>query len=127
MSNFRLKKDATPFFKESLAYAIYDYETWTTKYNVDPTALEEVEPAYITFGHMNKDRNSGSLCGWDKECGSHFYFTLRFPSVKFSEHDKFTQGRTSRDLMDKIQCCINHFYESFSENLNENNQIVAEH
>lgn len=114
MKKFRLKKEATPFFKEDLATSIYDYETWTKNLNVDPKALEEVEPAYITFGHQNLNGNGSSLCGWD-DSGSHFYFTLKFPSIKYLEHDKFSKGRVTRELMNEIQNCVNNFYENFNE------------
>ena len=113
MAKYRLKKEATPYFKETLATSIYDYETWE-KLNVDDKALEEVEPAYLTFGHLNKDKASGTLSGWDGDTGSHFHFTIFFPSLKYHGHDVFTKGRVTRELMSRIQNVVNSFCENFN-------------
>ena len=112
MKNFRLKKEATPFFKEKHATAIYPFDTWNSL-GVDPKALEEVEPAYLTYGHRDLKNNSASLSGWNGENGSHFHFTVVFPSCKYLEHDKFTNGKVMRKLMDRIQSNVDHFYSDF--------------
>lgn len=111
MEQFRLKKEATQFFAEKLATQICSYDTWE-KYGVDMNALEKVEDTYITFGHYMSE-NANSLSGWDIKNGSHFHFTIKFPSVKFMEHDKFQNGRMVRELMNKIQNNINRFYSEF--------------
>lgn len=116
---YRLKPDAVPFFKENLKTAVFDLDTWTKTYNVDTEAIEEVKPCYLTYGHestINSVR-SNSLCGWDKN-GSHFHFTINFPSMKMREHDEFTKGNTMRKLMDAIQNTVNNFYLKFAD---ENN------
>jgi len=113
MRKYRLKKEAVTFFKEKYATAIYPIETWDGL-GIDMVALEEVEDAYLVFGHesLRPDSKSSSLGGWDQE-GSRFYFTIRFPGVKFGEHDKFSNGKVVRELMNKIQRDINNFYSDF--------------
>lgn len=115
--NYRLKKEAVPFFKEELATAIMGYDVWTQTYHVEPNALEKVEPAYLRYGF--KEKNSSSLCGWsnpetNEDGGSHFHFTIYFPSSKICEHDKFSNGKVVRSLMDKIQNDVNYFYQQFN-------------
>ncbi|WP_025124394.1 hypothetical protein [Myroides odoratimimus] len=114
MKNYRLKKKAVPFFKEGLATSILSYDTWKDL-KVDDNALEEVEEAYITYGHGDKKNRSATLCGWGGEDGSHFHFTLLFPSTKFHEHDKFCKGRSIRDLMNEIQRVVNRYYNEFND------------
>ena len=111
MAKFRLKKEAVPFFQDKHATAIYSFDTWDS-IGVDMKALEEVEPAYITYGHQDNNNVRTSLSGWGKE-GSHFHFTLNFPSMEWREHDDFSQGRVLRKLMDEIQVNVDRFYESF--------------
>lgn len=119
--HYRLKPDAVPFFKEDLKTAVLDWDTWTETYNVDPEAIEEVKPCYITYGHESiiDGRHSSSLSGWAKGEGSHFHFTLNFPSMKMREHDEFTKGNTIRGLMDAIQNTVNNFYIKFAEENND--------
>ena len=112
MKNYRLKKEAVQFFKKDLATTICTMDTWN-KYGVDTTALEEVEDAYIKYGFKTSDIGS-SLSGWGKEDGSHFHFTIHYPSVKFMEHDKFSNGKLTRELMDNMQHCINNLYSQFA-------------
>lgn len=112
MRKFRLKKEAVPFFKEEHAKAIYDWSTWE-HLQVDDRALEEVEDAYLSYG-MKSGESSSSLCGWNAERGAEFNFTIHFPSVTYQEHDKFSKGRTVRDLMDRIQKEVNNFYLDFA-------------
>jgi hypothetical protein len=109
MKEYRIKKEAVPFINEKHATAIYSLDTWE-KLGIDPNALEEVESANIRFGF--KENNVTSLSGWD-EHGSHFHFTIHFPSVKHYEHDKFSKGRITRELMDRIQNEINYYYTQF--------------
>lgn len=113
---YRLKPDAVPFFKNDLKTAVLDWDTWTKTYNIDPEAIEQVKPCYITYGHesIKDDVRSNSLCGWDDK-GSHFHFTLNFPSMKMREYDEFTKGNTMRGLMDTIQNTVNNFYIKFAE------------
>jgi len=115
MRKFRLKKEAVKFFKDKHATAIYSLDTWED-IQVDIEALEEVEDAYV-FPGIKMSENSSSLSGWDEK-GSHFHFTIVFPSVKHSEHDKFSKGKISRELLDKIQRDVNDFFEQFLTELN---------
>lgn len=110
MNKYRLKKEAVQFFNKNIATTVCDIETWK-KYQVDKLALEEVEEMYLTFGHDKGGHDS--LSGWGNGDGSHFHFTVNFPSVQYFESDKFMNGKISRRLMDKIQCEINGFYEEF--------------
>lgn len=120
MKNYRLKPEAVPFFKEKYATAIYPYDTWEG-IGVDVKALDEVKDAYISYGHADQRPNgiSTSLGGWGCDEGSRFHFTLHFPSMKFMEHDKFSKGRITRELMEKIQKEVNYFYSQF---INEESQ-----
>lgn len=118
MKNYRLKKEAVPFFKKDLATSILSYDSWK-ELKVDNNALEEVEDAYITYGHSDKNNRSTTLAGWNKDNGSHFHFTTIFPSTKFHEHDKFSKGRLTRDLMNEIQTVVNRFYTDFNIPNNE--------
>lgn len=113
MKRYRLKPEAVPFFKEGIANSIYDMETWK-KLQVDLKALEEVEECFITYGHRNKDDSGAICCGWNEK-GSHFHFTLNFPSMKYREHDAFSNGKMIRELMDDIQRCVNRFYDQFND------------
>ena len=120
MRNYRLKKEALPFFNHNLATTIADLEFWK-KHQVDEKALEEVLPAHIIYGHYSAKKevdgyDSSSLGGWEPKKGKEFYFTIRFPSVKFNEMDTFSNGRITRDLMQRIQHQIDSFYRDFNEN-----------
>ena len=104
------------FFKSDLSTRILDFIDWE-KNNVDINALEEVKDIYIKYGHENqrKDITSSSLSGWSEK-GSRFHFTIHFPSIKFSEHDKFSKGKITRKLMDEIQRVSDRFFEDFVNN-----------
>ena len=110
MRKFRLKKEALKFFKEQHATSIYSFDTWQDL-QVDKEALEEVEDAYVFHG-VKMNENSSYVSGWDEK-GAHFHFTIVFPSVKHMEYDKFSKGKISRELLDKIQRNVNDFYEQF--------------
>jgi len=111
MKNYRLKKEAVTFFKEKHATSIYDFTTWEGL-GVDMNALEEVEQCYIKYG-IKTGKDSADLSGWNND-GSHFHFTIIFPSVKWGEHDEFSNGRMTRELMDEIQERVNDFYDRFA-------------
>lgn len=113
MNKYRLKKEAVQFFKEKHATAIYSFDDWE-KLGVDTKALEKIEDAYITYGHRDKDNKGASLSGWSQDDGQHFHLTLNFPSVKYKEHDEFSNGRVLRKLLDRIQNQINNFYSDFA-------------
>ncbi len=113
MNKFRLKKEATPFFKDKLASEINDFDVWTKHYNVDENALEEVEDVVIVRGHKFDDGNGSSLGGWDSKNGTELKFTIYFPSLSFYENDKFTKGRSVRELMDRLQAAANAYMLNF--------------
>lgn len=113
MKQYRLKKEALPFFLEKHATAIYPLDTWKTELSVDANALEEVKEPVIYYGQVNpKSPISSWLGGWD-ENGTHLHFTIVFPSMQFQEHDRFTNGRMIREIMDKINSSIQYHYNSF--------------
>jgi len=114
MKKYRLKKEAVPFVLEKHATSIYCLDTWNS-IGIDIKALEEVEPAYITYGRKLSEK-SETLGGWGKDDGATFEFTIHFPSINFHEHDKFSKGRVTRELMGKLQSQINYFYDQFLEN-----------
>lgn len=111
MKQYRLKPEAVPFFLEKLATSVHPYHHWE-EIGVDHKALEEVKDAFITYGHGDR-KNYASLGGWSKDDGAHFHFTINFPSVKMGEHDKFSNGKVIRCLMDRIQTSVNLFYSDF--------------
>jgi hypothetical protein len=115
--NYRLKKEAVPYFKDELATRIYSGETWKS-YHVDKKALEQVEDAYIEAGI--KASTVDNFCGWRADTnldrGSTFCFSIRFPSMKFEEYAKFSKGKIMRELMNRMQNEINTFYRGFNEN-----------
>lgn len=111
MKKYRLKKEAVPFILEKHATSIYSLDTWEG-IGIDIKALEEVEPLHITYGRKIGEHGS-TLSGWSEKDGTTFEFTLHFPSVTFYEHDKFSKGRITRELMSSIQHKINDFYENF--------------
>lgn len=113
MKKYRLKKEAVPFVKEDHATKIYPFDTWDSL-GIDIKALEEVEPCYISHG-TKRDDTTTTLGGWNSKEGTTFEFSLHFPSVTFYEHDKFSKGRITRELMDRIQRNINNFYEQFCD------------
>jgi hypothetical protein len=116
MKQYRLKKEAVPFFKEGCATKILDLETWK-QYQVEEKALEEVEDACVYFG-VKFSKQSSSLCGWsdpeNEDGGSIFHFTIHFPSVKYEEYDRFSNGKITRKLMDKIQQQVSLFFNDFN-------------
>lgn len=112
MKKYRLKPEAVPFFKDKMATAIHPFDVWQ-EHNVDEKALEEVEECHIAFGH-NRGEHMASLCGWSADKGSHFDFTIHFPSMKIREYDQFAKGKIVRKLMDEIQSRINYFYSQFN-------------
>lgn len=109
---YRLKKEAYPFFSDSIKTSVLDWDKWTKTYNVDEKALEKVEPAYITRGHKMDDKST-SLGGWRKDSGGELEFTIHFPSAKMKEYDEFSKGRVCRELMDMLQNTVNMFYERY--------------
>lgn len=111
MKRYRIKKEAVPFILEKYSTGIYDLQTWNSL-GIDIKALEEVEPAFVKYGHK-KDESYETLSGWSGEEGARFEFTIFFPSVKVSEYDKFSKGKITRELMNKIQSQINYFYDDF--------------
>ena len=118
MKKYRIKKEAVPFILEKHATRVYDLGTWES-IGIDINALEEVKPAHISFG-IKTGENSANLGGWSKENGAEFEFTIHFPSVSFYEYDKFSKGRVTRELMDRIQRQIDNFYYGFLDgSLNE--------
>jgi len=110
MKNYRLKNEAVPFINEKHATSIYSMDTWDSL-GIDINALEEVEPVYVKYGHTNNN-GSGSLGGWDEK-GAKFHFTIHFPGIKHCEYDKFSSGRMTKALMDKIQNQINFYFQDF--------------
>ena len=115
MRNYRLKKEAVEFFQEKHATAIYSLDTWDSL-GVDMKALEEIKEPYLKYG-IKQSENSSTLGGWDKE-GSRFEFTICFPSVEFREHDKFSKGKLTRELMNRIQQQIDYWFIEFVNNKN---------
>lgn len=115
MNKYRLKKEATPFFKEKLATEINDFNVWTEHYHVDENALEEVEDVVIVRGHRFATGDGASLGGWSAKNGTELCFTIKFPSLKFQENDKFTKGRSVRELMDRLQAAANSYMLNFLE------------
>lgn len=111
MKNYRLKKEAVRFFKENHATSIKSFDFWD-KIGVDLLALEEVEAVYLKYGQKTSE-SASTLSGWDDEGGSHFLFTIHFPSTKHCEHDKFNNGKSIRELMNSVQRVINAFQEDF--------------
>jgi hypothetical protein len=110
---YRLKAEAVPFFSDSISTHICDLIDWK-KYNVDEKALEEVEPAYISFGIKEQEDSSLTHCsGWSDGKGSRLHFTINFPSTKFKEHDEFSKGKIVRDLMNRFQRVSDQFFEDF--------------
>lgn len=118
MKKYRLKKEAVPFFKDDCATKILPLDLWED-HQVDKKALEEVEEAYVTFGHKDKKNKSSSLGGWGLSEGAHFHFSIIFPSLKHREYDTFSKGKSIRALMDKIQNELNRYYEEFNTKADE--------
>lgn len=121
----RLKKEARPFFKEELATKILSYDNWKEYYHISEDALEEVQDAYITYGckRYSEYANTCDLSGWanpdndenkkNGTAGAKFAFTIHFPSCKYEEYDKFSKGRMTAGLMDRIQRVVDSFYRDF--------------
>jgi len=105
---YRLKKEAVPFLNEKHATDIYPLDVWESL-RVDIRALEEVKPAFISYGV------GSSLSGWGQEEGSKFHFTINFPSLAHREYDEFSKGRHMRDFMDMMQREVDRFYFKFLE------------
>lgn len=121
MSKYRLKKEAVPFFKRDISTNVLDYDQWTKHYNVDEKALEVVKPVHITYGFRDK-HGSGSTCGWSNDDGVAFHFTLNFPSMKYHDYDKFSKGKMTRSLMDRIQSVVDDFQEKFTNQENKEDE-----
>ncbi len=119
MKNYRLKKEAYPFFKEHLATTIESWDFWKD-HNVHEDAIEEVEEVNIVYGHRNNSSNHKA--GWREKEGTHFHFTINYPSMKYQEYDKFSNGQVIRALMDKFQRVANQFYQDFANGEAQNQQ-----
>ena len=130
----RLKKEALPFFKEDLARSTHSIEEWKRIYNVDENALEEIKEPVITCGEnrYNKDGTplSSTLGGWenpenaeskrnDRIGGTHYCFTIHFPSVKWEEYDRFMKGRMVRELLDRLQHEADMYFLDFIDNFSK--------
>lgn len=119
MTMWRLKKEAVPFFKEKLATQVKSWDFWE-KLELDERSLEKVENPIITYGHaMEKEGGYASawLGGWSsdgKSKGERFHFTIQFPSVQMYEHEKFSNGKHIRALMDRIQSEAESWYREFN-------------
>lgn len=111
---YRLKKAVVPFIKEEHATRIYSLDTWESL-QIDIKALEEVKPIFISYG-IQSSGNSHNLGGWSQQDGGDFQFTIHFPDLKHSDYDKLSNGRMTRELMDKMQDTINYFYRDFLDN-----------
>lgn len=118
MKRYRLKLEAVQFFNQKHATSIYDLDVWQDKLGVDITALEEVEPTVIEHGHKSSESTT-QLGGWDED-GGKYHFTIRFPSIKLMEHDAFSNGKTLRELMSRMQSTVDSFYSQFSESETNN-------
>ena len=125
---YRLKPEAAPFFKNSLKTSVLDWDKWTKTYNVDESALEEVKPCYLTYGHehyLKRDDGtkfqSGTLGGWNLNDNgeAEFCFTVHFPSMKMREYDEFSNGDLTRRMMDAMQNTIDNFYRKFNDEKSE--------
>lgn len=116
MNKYRLKKEAVPFFQDKYAKEIHTFDTWDS-IGVDIKALDEVEAAYISYG-IQRNESPMNLSGWGNGEGCHFCFTIHFPSAQYREHDMFSKGRVTRELMDVIQRDVNNFYSDFLEQEN---------
>lgn len=79
---------------------------------MDEKALEEVEPVVIEYGQKTSE-TTGNLGSWCAEKGQELCFTLRFPSIKFYEHNQFAKGRVVRELMNRLQSEANSFMLDF--------------
>lgn len=113
MKIYRVKKQAVPFINEKYVSKVYDLETWE-KIGLDINALEQVEPAYISYGIKSEDNSSlSTTSGWSAKNGSKFCFTINFPSLEYLEYNKFCKERNIRDLMDKIQNFLNNHMTQF--------------
>ena len=110
-NNYRLKKEAVPFFKDELATTIKPWDRWR-ELGADDNALEKVEDVFVSEG-IQTSKSGTRVSGWSQEFGSRFHFTINFPSVKWEEHDRFGKGKQSRELMDKIQRAVSDFYLDF--------------
>ncbi len=114
MKKYRLKKEAREFVLEKYSNSIYTLDIWNDA-GIDIRALEEIKPVYITYGINDLDQGS-SLSGWGGKKGAHFHFTIKFPSIKYSEYDKFSKGRELSKFMDKIQNMADNYFDDFINN-----------
>ena len=110
MTNYRLKQEAVPFINKKHATCIYSLDIWDSL-GIDINALEEVDPIYLTYGHINS-KGSGNLCGWDEK-GAKFHFTVNCPSLKHCEYQKISSDRSISELMDIMQKGVNWHFENF--------------
>ena len=110
MKKYKIKEAAVPFIKEKYATGVYSFDVWDAN-GIDMNALEEVFPIYITHGKKTGETSS-TLSGWDKDGGT-FEFTIHFPGIAYGEWDKFNNGRTTRELMDRLQRETDRFFEQF--------------
>jgi len=111
MKNYRLKKEAVPFFKSGMETRVLTMDVWRSC-NIDEKALEIVEDCYVSFGTQGEKFNT--LSGWSAEGGARFNFAIHFPSMKIKEYDFFSKGKLTRELMNSIQHEINRFYLNFN-------------
>lgn len=102
MKQYRLKRDALPFFDDKYREKVYPYSVWEGM-NISLNALEEVEPIYISYGFNKKGYTD--LCGWGSDDGSHFHFTVNLPLTNLKEHNLIKERMP--EIMRDIQNIIN--------------------
>ncbi len=111
MKKYKIKSEAVPFILEKHATKNYPLETWEGL-GISLNALDEVKPPFISYG-KEKGRYS-DLCGWSKDDGSKFEFTINFPSAKMQEYENMKKESEMRKLMDAIQSLVDRFYSDFN-------------
>lgn len=105
---FKLKTEARQFFDEKFSKEI-EPARWWESHRIHLNALEAMPEVYVSYGH--KSSKSTDLCGWSSldhpDAGSHFLFTIHFPSHSIEEYRR--RENRIKDLLDQIQMLANDF------------------
>lgn len=111
MHYYRLKKEAVPFFTEHLATKVLTYNEWE-KFKVHMNALEPIIPVVLKYGVKEKEGDNLRLSGWNND-RAYFNFIIEYPHMNYSDYSVISKDVKVRELMDRMQNCIDSFYIDF--------------
>ncbi len=110
-TQYRIKKEALPFFDNKFASKIYSLPTWMGMH-IPKQALEEVSDCFVSYG-IKKENDVTILCGWDsKNQTAHFDFTVHFLNCSNEQYNYINTNDKVHILMDRLTAVAKQFYNT---------------